>query len=110
MSDAQPFDFGKFVPGFDFLQKLASQRGAAGAAIPGLGGWIAPTVSVEELDKRISELKAVQFWLDQNGNALKATIQALQVQRELFARFRVGLHHGLERGGEQKAVRDKTAA
>ena len=85
MSDAQPFDFGKFVPGFDFLQKLASQRGAAGAAIPGLGGWIAPTVSVEELDKRISELKAVQFWLDQNGNALKATIQALQVQRMTLA-------------------------
>ncbi|MFV0680233.1 PhaM family polyhydroxyalkanoate granule multifunctional regulatory protein [Ottowia sp.] len=87
MSAAQPFDFGKFVPGFDFLQKLANQRGAtgAGAGLPGLGGWIAPTVSVEELDKRINELKAVQFWLDQNSTALKATIQALQVQRMTLA-------------------------
>jgi hypothetical protein len=38
-------------------------------------------LSIEELDKRIQELKAVQFWLDQNGTALKATIQAMEVQK-----------------------------
>jgi hypothetical protein len=38
-------------------------------------------LNVEELDKRIAELKAVQFWLDQNATALKATIQALEVQK-----------------------------
>jgi hypothetical protein len=38
-------------------------------------------VSVEELDKRITELKAVQFWLEQNARALTATVQALEVQR-----------------------------
>jgi hypothetical protein len=38
-------------------------------------------LSVEELDKRIQELKTVQFWLEQNANALKATIQALEVQK-----------------------------
>ena len=42
---------------------------------------MAPTVSIEEVDKRITELKAVQFWLEQNGRALAATIQALEVQR-----------------------------
>ena len=36
---------------------------------------------MEEVDKRIAELKAVQFWLEQNGRALAATIQALEVQR-----------------------------
>jgi len=78
-------DFGKLVPGFDFLQNLAKQ--AAGSAtqaipqLPNLGNWIAPTLNVEELDKRIQELKAVQFWLDQNAAALKATIQALEVQK-----------------------------
>jgi hypothetical protein len=40
---------------------------------------------VEELDKRIEELKAVQFWLDQNAMALKATIQALEVQKMTLA-------------------------
>ena len=82
-------DFGKLVPGFDFLQNLAKQ--AAGSAtqsipqLPNLGKWIAPTLNVEELDKRIQELKAVQFWLDQNAAALKATIQALEVQKMTLA-------------------------
>jgi hypothetical protein len=81
-------DFGKLVPGFDFLQNLTKQ--AAGSTTPGmqmpsLGSWIAPTLNVEELDKRIQELKAVQFWLDQNAMALKATIQALEVQKMTLA-------------------------
>ena len=42
----------------------------------------APTMSVEELDKRIQELKAVQFWLEQNARAITATVvQALEVQK-----------------------------
>ena len=82
-------DFGKLVPGFDFLQNLTKQ--AAGGAtqntpqLPNLGNWIAPTLNVEELDKRIQELKAVQFWLDQNAAALKATIQALELQKMTLA-------------------------
>jgi prepilin-type N-terminal cleavage/methylation domain-containing protein len=40
-----------------------------------------PKLTGEELDKRIQELKAVLFWLEQNGTALKATIQALEVQK-----------------------------
>ena len=81
--------FGKFVPGFVFLQNLATQ--AAGSAadkipqLPNLGSWVAPTLNVEDLDKRISELKSVQFWLDQNATALKATIQALEVQKMTLA-------------------------
>jgi hypothetical protein len=81
--------FGKLVPGFDFLQNLAKQ--AAGSAaqnipqLPNLGNWVAPTLNVEELDKRIQELKSVQFWLDQNATALKATIQALEVQKMTLA-------------------------
>lgn len=76
---SDPTGFGQFVPGFDFLQKLA-QGGNASAA-----GWVAPTMDPEALDKRISELKAVQFWLDQNAAALKATIQALEVQKMTLA-------------------------
>jgi hypothetical protein len=82
-------DFGKLVPGFDFLQNLTKQAtGSATQAIPqlpNLANWIAPTLNVEELDKRVQELKAVQFWLDQNAAALKATIQALEVQKMTLA-------------------------
>lgn len=76
---SDPTGFGQFVPGFDFLQKLA-QGGNASVA-----GWVAPTMDPEALDKRISELKSVQFWLDQNAAALKATIQALEVQKMTLA-------------------------
>ena len=85
MSDTSAFGFGKFVPGFDFLKNLAqsSQQAQPGvtSAMPNMASWVAPTLSVEELDKRIQELKAVQFWLDQNATALKATIQAMEVQK-----------------------------
>ena len=85
MSDTSAFGFGKFVPGFDFLQNLgqAANPGAKGSpqGMPNMASWVAPTLSVEELDKRIQELKTVQFWLEQNTNALKATIQALEVQK-----------------------------
>jgi hypothetical protein len=82
-------DFGKLVPGFDFLQNLSKQTAASStsspASLPNLGGWVAPTLNVEDLDKRIQELKAVQFWLDQNAAALKATIQALELQKMTLA-------------------------
>ena len=82
MTDA--FSFTKLVPGFDFLQGLAKSAGAAlpgMSGIPGIGQWVAPTLNPEEIEKRISELRTVQFWLEQNARMLGATIQALEVQR-----------------------------
>ena len=85
MSEPSAFGFGQFVPGFDFLQNLsktASQaQPTAAAGMPGMASWVAPTLSVEEIDKRIQELKSVLFWLEQNTTALKATIQAMEVQK-----------------------------
>ena len=79
MTNPAGFDFTKFVPGFDFLKNLTPGGGASAAsAAP---GWVAPTLDPEELDKRIQELKTVQFWLEQNTKAVAATIQALEVQR-----------------------------
>ena len=78
MSQTPGFDFSQFVPGFDFLKNLQSQGAATGM---GPSSWVAPTLDPQELDKRIQELKAVQFWLNQNTQAIAATIQALEVQR-----------------------------
>ena len=73
--------FNPFAPVFDFLQRLGQAGKGAGASFPSWGDWAAPTVSVEELDKRIGELKTVLFWLEQNERALMATIQAMEVQK-----------------------------
>lgn len=85
MSEQQHPGFGQFIPGFDFLQNLAKGGAQAMPQMPGLSNWIAPTLNVEELDKRIGELKAVRFWLDQNATAVGATIQALEVQKMTLA-------------------------
>ncbi len=84
--------FGQYIPGFDFLQTLARQASGvkpdlqpAAGVMSSLGHWVAPTFSVEEVDKRIHDLRAVEFWLDQNAKALAATIQALEVQKMTLA-------------------------
>jgi hypothetical protein len=85
MSEQQNFGFGKFVPGFDFLQNLGKGAAQSQAPLPNLTNWVAPTLNVDELEKRIGELKAVHFWLDQNSKALGATIQALELQKMTLA-------------------------
>ncbi|MBI5334077.1 MAG: hypothetical protein HZB72_05735 [Burkholderiales bacterium] len=74
--------FGKFVPGFDFLEQWTRQ---AHAALPSMGQWVAPTLDPAELEKRIQDLRTVQFWLEQNARMLGMTIQALEVQRMTLA-------------------------
>ena len=83
MSDKNdPGAFNKLVPGFDFLQGLVKN---AGSALPSIGQWVAPTLDPQELERRIEELRTVQFWLEQNARMLDATIQALEVQRMTLA-------------------------
>lgn len=92
-------DFTKYVPGFDFLQGLTK---TAGASMPHIGQWVAPTMNPEELEKRIQELRTVQFWLEQNTQMLSATIQALEVQRMTLATLKTmnvplaGLHESMK--------------
>jgi hypothetical protein len=76
MADPNPLN--RLAPGFEFLQDLVKN---AGAALPNIGQWIAPTLNPQEIAKRIEELRTVQFWLEQNARMIGATIQALEVQR-----------------------------
>lgn len=96
------------MPGFDFLKSLAAQAGAGMegmgqslkggmpgmpgmGALGGMGGfqqWVAPTLDPDELEKRIEELRTVQFWLEQNARLLGATIQALEVQKMTLSTLR----------------------
>ncbi|MCE2880671.1 MAG: hypothetical protein LW719_15115 [Comamonadaceae bacterium] len=85
MTDSSHYGFAKLVPGFDFLQNLAKGTTETLPQMPNLSNWVAPTLDVDELEKRIQELRAVHFWLEQNSKALGATIQALEVQKMTLA-------------------------
>lgn len=71
----------------EFVRKLWGGMGLPGAqagagGIPGMNipGMVMPTLSVEEINKKISDLKTVETWLAVNMNMLRGTIQALEVQ------------------------------
>jgi len=112
MSTSDPAGFGKFVPGFDFLQSLAKAAGGAGgspSAMPNMAQWLVPSLKVEDLEKRIEELKHVQFWLDQNARALNATIQALEVQKMTMETLK-GMNFTMGMPGAAQAAAPKSAA
>ena len=46
-----------------------------------LPGMVTPTMDVDELDKRIADMKAVEGWLKMNLNMLQMSIQGLEMQR-----------------------------
>jgi hypothetical protein len=90
--------FGNTVgEGLDLVKKMWGMAGLPG--IPGRGhlaqmaarlpqalpNMIAPTLDIDELDKRIADLRAVEQWLQLNAAMLRTTIQSLEVQRATLA-------------------------
>ena len=57
---------------FPFTADASKAAGGFASAFPGL--------DVDELEKRIKDLKSVENWLNLNLNILKSTIQGLEVQ------------------------------
>lgn len=51
----------------------------------GVPSSLTPTTDVDELDRRIADLKAVEQWLTMNLNLLRASVQALEIQRGTIA-------------------------
>ncbi|MFA9440038.1 PhaM family polyhydroxyalkanoate granule multifunctional regulatory protein [Uliginosibacterium sp. sgz301328] len=61
--------------GREFLRKMWGNMGF------GMPGMVTPTLDVDELDRRVNDLKAVEGWLRMNLGMLQMTIQGLEVQR-----------------------------
>jgi len=59
----------------DFMRNI---WGNMGFSLPGM---VAPTFDLDELDKRIKDMKAVEGWLRMNLSMLQMTIQGLEMQR-----------------------------
>jgi hypothetical protein len=82
----------------DFVKNLWGSM-----SVPGL---TVPTLSVEELDKKINDLKAVEAWLNLNMSMLRGSIQALEVQRGTIATLKsvgASLAAAVNQGGAQAA-------
>ncbi|MFC0253710.1 PhaM family polyhydroxyalkanoate granule multifunctional regulatory protein [Massilia consociata] len=66
----------------EFVKNLWGGMGIPGVSMPGMTG---SSLSIDELDKKIADLKAVEAWLNLNIGMLRGTIQALEVQRGTLA-------------------------
>jgi hypothetical protein len=85
----------------DFVKSLWGSM-----SVPGL---TAPTLSVEELDKKINDLKAVESWLNLNMSMLRGSIQALEVQRGTIATLKsvgASLASAVNTGVNDKSIFD----
>ena len=60
---------------FEFMQKMWNPLSFP---IPGM---FTPTVSVEEIKQKISELKTVETWLTMNLGFVQMTIKTLEMQK-----------------------------
>lgn len=107
--------FGGLEAGLSFFQDWMK---AAGSALPNLqaaqgsGGsstWGLPTLDPEELDKRIQDLRTVQFWLEQNARMIAMTIQGLEVQRMTLTTLR-GMNVSMDAVRESLKARAASAA
>lgn len=62
----------------DFFELMQKMWNPLSFPIPGM---FTPTVNVEEIDKKISELKTVETWLTMNVGFVQMTIKTLEMQK-----------------------------
>ena len=70
------------LPGIPTPGNLASMAARVPQQLPNM---FAPTLDVNELERRIADLRAVEQWLELNAGILRTTIQSLEVQRATIA-------------------------
>jgi hypothetical protein len=78
---------GAMADTLEFVKNLWGGMGLPGMNMSGMSmpGMVIPTLSVDEIQKKVSDLKAVETWLELNMNMLRSTIQALEVQAATIA-------------------------
>ena len=84
----------------DPLEFVRGMWSSMGFSLPGM---VTPTLDVDELDKRIADLRAVESWLKMNLNMLQMTTQGLEMQRAAIAAVQAMSQHARESGGGGEA-------
>lgn len=73
-----------------------------------LPGMVTPTLDVDELDRRIKDMKAVEGWLKMNLNMLQMSIQGLEMQRAALAAVRAMSEQARGHQAEEKEQPEET--
>ncbi|TCF96920.1 transcriptional regulator [Paraburkholderia strydomiana] len=77
-----------FGSAFSSAPSGAGVGAGMGPSLSMMSDMMAPLTNVEELDKRITDMRAVEQWLKLNLSMLQSAIQALEVQRATLATLR----------------------
>ncbi len=88
----------------EFVKNLWGSMNIPGVGMPGMSG---SSLSVDDLDKKIADLKAVESWLNLNIGMLRGTIQALEVQRGTLATLKAmgdSMAQAMGRAGSDPAM------
>jgi hypothetical protein len=88
----------------EFVKNLWGSMNIPGVGMPGMTG---SSLSVDDLDKKIADLKAVESWLNLNLGMLRGTIQALEVQRGTLATLKAmgdSMAQAMQRAGSDPAM------
>jgi hypothetical protein len=72
----------------DPLEMLKKMWAPMGLPMPGM---VTPSFNVADIEKRITDLKSVENWLNMNLNMLRMSIQGLEMQRATIAAMQQGL-------------------
>ena len=64
-----------------------------------LGAGMMPSLSPDDLDRRIRDLRAVESWLQLNLSMLSTTIQGLEIQRSTLAAIKAMAQQGTQAAG-----------
>ncbi|QTB98791.1 hypothetical protein JYG33_12430 [Alcaligenes sp. SORT26] len=64
-----------------------------------LGSGMMPSLSPDDLDRRIRDLRAVESWLQLNLSMLGTTIQGLEIQRSTLAAIKAMAQQGTQAAG-----------
>ncbi|HEY4075206.1 MAG TPA: PhaM family polyhydroxyalkanoate granule multifunctional regulatory protein [Herbaspirillum sp.] len=106
MTDHNPLPgTGSIADSVEFVKKLWGIPSAG--ALPGM---LIPTLSLDEINKKIADLKAVESWMAVNMNMLRGTIQALEVQSATIVNLQsMGAVMGVSQGDPKAAQAQSTA-
>ncbi len=77
----------------DWLEFMQRMWNPMSFPMPGLG---MPTADVEEVERKIAELKTVETWLTMNVGLVQMTIQTLEMQKAALQTLGAG---GKPKGG-----------